>query len=482
MNVTSNTQSGRRLLGLVAVTAAMVLAAMAVTNGEPDTTVAQTPPMGWNNWNSFGCNVSETLVKETADKIVSSGLADSGYENVVVDDCWFDPQRDANGNLQANAERFPSGMKALGDYLHANGLKFGIYQVPTDKTCAQRSGTYPGATGSQGYEVQDAQQFAAWGVDYLKYDWCSPMGTIEEQVAAFETMRDALRATGRRIVYSINPNSYHAITGPLRDWSDVANMWRTTEDITTSWDTGNTNAYPMGIKNIIAVNSKLHSYAAPGGFNDPDMLEVGVGGLTVEEQKTHFAMWAQMAAPLLIGADLRTASRTTFEILSNKALIAIDQDPLGLQAKVISDNNGLMVLSKPLVGGHRSVALYNATDTAATVATDVSEAGLRRAKSYRLQDVWSGATKETAGQIRASVPARGTVMYLISACEGSASTSQRRCTASSWPVQERQRQESPLHEAWHPDVKSRSYWPNDYTEPLREAGHSFPPAGWTSSR
>ncbi|WP_281283999.1 glycoside hydrolase family 27 protein [Nonomuraea deserti] len=172
--------------------------------------------MGWNTWNTFGCDINETLIKQTADALVSSGMRDLGYQYVVVDDCWFDPDRDPAGNLQANPSRFPGGMKALGDYLHARGLKFGLYQAPLDRTCAQYFGAYPGATGSLGHEVQDARQFAAWGVDYLKYDWCSPTGTIDDQVRTFAKMRDALAATGRPILYSINPNSIHDKTGPQR--------------------------------------------------------------------------------------------------------------------------------------------------------------------------------------------------------------------------------------------------------------------------
>src|SRR4051812_38481083 len=220
--------------------------AQALENG-----VARTPPMGWNTWNSFGCNISESLIHQAADAIVSSGMRDAGYQYVVVDDCWFNPNRDSAGNLQGDPTRFPSGMRALGDYLHSRGLKFGIYEVPVDRTCGQFFGSYPGATGSQGHEAQDARQFAAWGVDYLKYDWCSPNGTINDQVTTFARMRDALAASGRAIVFSINPNSIHAKTGPQRNWGDVSNMWRTTEDISNAWDTGQTNGYPMGIQNIV---------------------------------------------------------------------------------------------------------------------------------------------------------------------------------------------------------------------------------------
>jgi alpha-galactosidase len=383
-------------------------AAQALENG-----VARTPPMGWNTWNSFGCNINETLIRQSADALVSSGMRDLGYQYVVVDDCWFNPNRDAQGNLQGDPVRFPSGMRALGDYLHARGLKFGIYQVPVDRTCAQYFGGYPGATGSQGHEVQDARQFAAWGVDFLKYDWCSPNGTIDEQVATFARMRDALAATGRPIVYSINPNSIHAKTGPLRNWGDVANMWRTTEDITNAWNTGQTNGYPMGIQNIVNVNVPLASYARPGGFNDPDMMEVGRSGLTDTEQRSHFALWAMMAAPLIAGNDVRSMSQATLDILRNRNLIAINQDTLGLQATQVSFDGTRRVLAKRLANGDVAVALFNQGAATTTISTTASAIG-KSGTSFTLLDAWTGTSSATGGAISASVPAHGTVVYRVS--------------------------------------------------------------------
>ncbi|HYI14662.1 MAG TPA: alpha-galactosidase, partial [Thermomicrobiales bacterium] len=345
-------------------------AAQALENG-----VARTPPMGWNTWNTFGCNINETLIRQMADAMVNSGMRDLGYQYVVVDDCWFNPNRDSAGNLQGDPGRFPSGMRALGDYLHGKGLKFGIYQGPLDKTCAQYFGSYPGATGSQGHEVQDARQFAAWGVDYLKYDWCSPSGSINDQVATFAKMRDALAATGRPIVYSINPNSIHAKTGPQRNWSDVANLWRTTEDITNAWDTGQTNGYPMGIQNIVNVTVPLAGYAAPGGFNDPDMMEVGRGGMTDTEMRSHFALWAMLAAPLIAGNDLRSMNSATQTILKNQNLIAINQDSLGRQATQISNDGTRRVLAKSLANGDVAVALFNQGGSTTTISTTAAAAG-----------------------------------------------------------------------------------------------------------
>ncbi|MEU4690036.1 ricin-type beta-trefoil lectin domain protein [Actinoplanes sp. NPDC023714] len=394
--------AGLLLAGLVSAPA------QALDNG-----VARTPPMGWNSWNTFGCNINETLIRQMADAMVSSGMRDLGYQYVVVDDCWFNPNRDSAGNLQGDPTRFPSGMKALGDYLHGKGLKFGIYQGPLDKTCAQYFNSYPGATGSLGHEVQDARQFAAWGVDYLKYDWCSPTGTINDQVATFAKMRDALAATGRPIVYSINPNSIHAKTGPQRNWGDVANMWRTTEDISDAWDTGQTNGYPMGVKNIVDVTVPLAAYARPGSFNDPDMMEVGRGGMTDTEQRSHFALWAMMASPLIAGNDLRSMSSATQTILKNPRLIAINQDALGLQANQISYDGTRRVLAKRLANGDVAVALFNQGTSATTVSTTAAAIG-KSGSSFTLQDAWTGGTSTSTGGISATVPGHGTVVYRVS--------------------------------------------------------------------
>ncbi len=382
--------------------------AQALDNG-----VARTPPMGWNSWNTFGCNINETLIRQMADAMVSSGMRDLGYQYVVVDDCWMNPDRDSAGNLQGDPGRFPSGMRALGDYLHNRGLKFGIYQAPLDRTCAQYFGSYPGATGSQGHEAQDARQFAAWGVDFLKYDWCSPTGSINDQVATFARMRDALAATGRPIVYSINSNSIHEKTGPQRNWGDVANMWRTTEDITNAWDTGQTNGYPMGIQNIVNVTVPLAGYARPGAFNDPDMMEVGRTGLTDTEQRSHFALWAMLASPLIAGNDLRSMSTATQTILKNQSLIAINQDSLGLQATQVSHDGTRRVLSKRLANGDVAVALFNQGSGTTTISTTAAAAG-KSGSSFTLRDAWTGATTSSTGAISASVPGHGTVVYRVS--------------------------------------------------------------------
>ncbi|MEE6309501.1 ricin-type beta-trefoil lectin domain protein [Plantactinospora veratri] len=401
----------------VALVAAGVTVVDAVSSPRPaqalNNGVGRTPPMGWNSWNTFGCNINETLIRQMADAIVNSGMRDLGYKYVVVDDCWMNSTRDAQGNLQANPSRFPSGMKALGDYLHSRGLLFGIYQAPLDRTCAQYFGSYPGATGAQGHEAQDARQFAAWGVDYLKYDWCSPTGTINEQVSRFALMRDALAATGRPILYSINSNSIHEKTGPMRNWGDVANIWRTTEDITNAWNTGQTNGYPMGIQNIVNVNVPLAHYASPGSFNDPDMMEVGRGGMTDTEMRSHFALWAVMASPLIAGNDIRNMDAATQTILKNQNLIAINQDSLGLQATQVSNDGTRRVLAKRLADGDVAVALFNQGSSTTTVSTTAAAIG-KSGTSFTLRDAWTNATSTSTGSISASVPAHGTVVYRVS--------------------------------------------------------------------
>ncbi|MFF1614691.1 glycoside hydrolase family 27 protein [Amycolatopsis sp. NPDC058278] len=415
-----------RVLHLFAATAAAlslstaVPAAAVAAPGSP----AVTPPLGWNSWNSFGCNVSESTIHQAADAMVSSGMRDAGYQYVVVDDCWFDPQRDAQGNLRGNASKFPSGMKALGDYIHARGLKFGIYQVPTDRTCAQRGGAYPGSTGSQGHEAQDARTFASWGVDYLKYDWCSPAGTRDEQVSRFGLMRDALRGTGRPIVYSINPNSYHAITGDKYDWGQVADLWRTTEDLLDIWQNGNTNSYPMGVGNVLDVTAPLAAQAGPGHWNDPDMLVVGRPGLSLTESRAHFALWALMAAPLMAGNDIRTMSADISAVLRNPRLLAVDQDRLGAGGRRVRDDGNVEVFAKPLADGSVAVGLLNRGSGTTTISTTAAQIGLS-GTSFTLTDLWTGGTSASSGSISASVPAHGAAAYRVSGGTPLAATTSR---------------------------------------------------------
>lgn len=360
--------------------------------------LALTPPMGFNNWNSTHCRAefNESMVKGIADIFVEKGLKDAGYQYVNLDDCWAKPQRDADGKLEADPVRFPNGIKAVADYVHSKGLKLGIYTSAGTKTCDS-----VGLPGALGHEYSDAQQFADWGVDYLKYDNCNNQGV--DAKLRYTTMRDALEATGRPIVYSI------CEWGENKPWewaADVGNLWRTTGDISDSWGS---------MVSIMKQNLPLASAAGPGHWNDPDMLEVGNGGMTDTEYRTHFSMWSVMAAPLLIGSDLRKATPETFEILSNREVIAVDQDPLGKQGTVLSSTDGRWVVAKEMRDGSRVVALFNESGSAQRISTTAKAAGLPQAAAYTMRDLWEHATYNTAGTISATVPAHGTVLLRVAA-------------------------------------------------------------------
>ena len=360
--------------------------------------LALTPPMGFNNWNSTHCRAefNEAMVKGIADIFVEKGLKDAGYEYVNLDDCWAVPQRDAQGKLEADPVRFPHGIKAVADYVHAKGLKLGIYTSAGTRTCDS-----VGLPGALGHEFSDARQFADWGVDYLKYDNCNNQGVDARE--RYTTMRDALAATGRPIVYSI------CEWGENKPWewaAELGNLWRTTGDINDSWGS---------MLSIMKQNLPLAAAAGPGHWNDPDMLEVGNGGMTDTEYRTHFSMWSVMAAPLLIGSDLRTASQETFDILSNEEVIAVDQDPLGRQGKVLSSEGGRWVVAKEMKDGSRAVALFNETGSAQRISTTAAAVGLPHASGYTVRDLWDHTTRNTAGGLSATVPAHGTVLLRVAA-------------------------------------------------------------------
>jgi alpha-galactosidase len=346
--------------------------------------------------------------------VVDSGMRAAGYDHVVVDDCWQAPTRAADGTLVADPVRFPHGMVEVGEQIHALGLRFGIYQAPGRQTCAEYAGTLPGATGAQGHEEQDARTFALWGVDYLKYDWCSPGGSIADQAAAFATMDRALRATGRPIVYSINPNSAHGNTGPAYDWGQVADLWRTTEDITDAWHTGCTGDCAMGVTDILDVQAPLWPGAGPGRWNDPDMLEVGVRtGLTPTEDRAHLGMWAMLAAPLMAGNDVTSMPPDVRAALVDPHVVALDQDPLGQQARRVRTDGRTDVWTRALADGSVAVALLNRGDTATVSTTSAAEAGAPAATGYSVFDLWAKTTTTTAGPITAALAPHAVVLYRI---------------------------------------------------------------------
>lgn len=393
--------------------------------------------MGWGSWASFGCGVTEADVKQAGNALVRSGMRDAGYRYVIVDDCWYAPTRSGNGSLRADPRRFPSGMRALGRYLHRRGLLFGIYESSGPQTCAQVNGLYPGSTGSLGHERQDAQTFASWGVDYLKYDYCSPVGTLRDQIAAFTEMRNALRATRRPIVYSINPNSFHVATGASYDWLRIANLARVSRDLAPIWDTGSFENWYVGIANAIAVDARLARRAGPGHWNDPDELAVGVQDVryagtvgspglvalaaqllgrsrnvpTLEEMRTNFAMWAMMAAPLIAGADVRGMPSARRRILLNPRLIGIDQDPFGRQGRPLRANEE--VWAKRLSHGALAAALFNPTSVPLTIWTTARQLGLPRSFRYTVWNLWTGRESATRGLLRARVPPHGVAVFRL---------------------------------------------------------------------
>jgi alpha-galactosidase len=341
-------------------------------------TVGATPPMGWNSWNKFGCDgLNETVVKKMADAFITSGMKDAGYEYVNLDDCWMDG-RDSSGKIKWNATKFPSGIAALADYVHGKGLKIGIYSTPNTKTCSGLYGSYTGGVGSVNHETSDAQSYASWGIDYLKYDKC------QGALSGFAVMRDALKATGRPIFYSINPADQGPYCTPTKcsiDLPKIANMWRIEFDISANW---------ASVTRLIDANKNEYSGAGPGHWNDPDMLEVG-NGLNDTEGRAHFSMWAIMAAPLITGNDLSNMSATTKAILTNKEVIAVDQDPLGKQGRVVATpGSNLEVWSKELSGTNtRAVALFNRSGASASITVKWSDIGLP-AGSANVRDLWQG--------------------------------------------------------------------------------------------
>jgi alpha-galactosidase len=363
-----------------------------------DNGLVLTPPMGWNSWNKFGCNVSEDLLKSMADAMVSSGMKDAGYQYVVIDDCW-QVSRDANGNIVADALRFPSGIKALADYIHSKGLKFGIYSDAGTQTCAHRP-------GSMGHEYQDALQYAAWGVDYLKYDWCNTGKANAE--AAYTTMRDALKATGRPIVFSL------CEWGSNKPWlwaKDVGNLWRTTGDISDCWDCKKDQ---LSFVKILDMQDGIESYAGPGHWNDPDMLEVGNGGMTATEYRAHFSFWCLLAAPLIAGNDLKNMTPEIKEILTNKEVIAVNQDPLGMEGRRVKKNGDLDVWARQLKDGSRAVVLFNRGSVETEISVSWEELGYSGHLSAEVRDLWQKKDLgKVTGTFSAKVASHGVVMVKV---------------------------------------------------------------------
>lgn len=398
--------TGHRLLSCVLALAGLLPAlAMAAPHetlrlDAPKPDLAPRPPMGWNSWNKFGCNVSEQLIRQQADAMVASGMKAAGYSYIVIDDCW-QKSRDVDGHIQPDPERFPSGMKALADYVHARGLKFGLYSDAGVLTCG-------GRPGSAGHEFQDARQYARWGVDYLKYDWCHTGPRNPE--AAYTLMAKALRESGRDIVLSI---CEWGNSQPGRWARPIGHLWRTTGDIWDGWK--GRKDWSHGLLDIVDMNAELWADAAPNGWNDPDMLEVGNGGMTTTEYESHFSLWAMLAAPLIAGNDMARMDDDTRRILTNAEVIRVDQDALGRQGRRVWRQGELEVWVRTLAGGDRAAVLFNRGEVAADMAVTWEQLDLPAHLQAEVRDLWSGrTTRGVAGRYAARVAAHGVVMVRLS--------------------------------------------------------------------
>lgn len=388
--------------------AALAFAALAVLGPKPASpqTVAQTPPMGWNSWNYFADKVTDKDIRDSADQIVASGMKDAGYIYVNIDDTW-EGQRDADGVLHTNS-KFPD-MKALADYIHSKGLKIGIYSGPGPKTCG-------GYVGSLGHEEQDARMYASWGIDYLKYDLCSFIPAVMQKqapndkaaqmrlmIAAYDKMGNALQATGRPIVFSLCQYGWDA---PW-EWAPAlgGNLWRTTGDINPHWDR---------IYAILEQQAGLEEYAGPGHWNDPDMLEVGNGKLSLAENRAHFSMWAMLASPLLAGNDLPHMTPEIKSILTNRDVIAIDQDPLGQQASRVYADGEVEVWSRHLSGGAMAIAVLAAGDSRYSThpfRLNLVKLGLHG--SQQAKDLWTGKTMELTNNMPIEIASHDVLLIRI---------------------------------------------------------------------
>ena len=376
--------------------------------------LALTPPMGWNSWNMFQTYVNEKLVIEMADAMVASGMKDAGYTYLIIDDGWLSMNRDNAGNLVADPQKFPRGIKVVSDYVHSKGLKFGLYTSAGTKTCA-------GFPGTRGYEYQDARLYASWGLDYLKYDWCYSEDINPKE--AYGTMSKAIRTAGRPMVLSI------CEWGSNKPWQwgkAAGHLWRTTGDITNCFDCVKDNGgwYSYGVMRILDKQDSLYKYAGPGSWNDPDMLVVG-NGMTVNEDRAHFSMWSISAAPLIAGNDLRRMSKETKAILTNSEVIAINQDSLGRQGYKYADKDSLQTWFKPLRGGGWAVCFLNRSVKPKRIQfnwkanrlsdTTVAPFSFDAVKSlFRIRNLW---TKRTMGNtdrtFKAQVAGRDVIMLRL---------------------------------------------------------------------
>jgi alpha-galactosidase len=414
--------SAAALTSLAAVPTAVAAnaqgAASATSSSQSYNGLALTPPMGWNDWYEYKCNVTQADVLANARALVRSGLARLGYDYVNLDDCWMAPTRAANGELQADPTRFPNGIGWLASQIHHMGLKLGVYESFGTRTCQ-------GKPGSLGHYAQDAQTFASWGVDFLKFDYCGPPSglTNAQAEADYQQMSQDLIATGRPIVFSEelpiragNADPANSEYLPYVSFSSqISNMWRVAPDVTTDFDST--------VFGHLAQDLPLAGYAHPGAWNDLDMLPVGntTFNWTVQQEETQMSIWAEMASPLLASTDLASMSRATRQILGNRAVIAVDQDRLGKQGQLVAHEGPVDVVAKPLANGDVAVLLANSSSAPQQATTTASAVGLGSAPAYTATDLWAHATRETAGTIAATVPPESAMLLQVAPLRGPAS-------------------------------------------------------------
>lgn len=406
-----------KMNGRFLLTILLLLLLPVIGRAQTRESLSLTPQMGWSSWNNFQGNINEDIIKSIADAMVASGLKDAGYTYINIDDCWHG-KRDADGFIQADPKHFPHGIKALADYVHSRGLKLGIYSDAGSETCA-------GRPGSLGHEYQDALQYARWGIDYLKYDWCNTTNVNAQ--GAYQLMRDALQATDRPIFFSM---CEWGDNHPWRWAKGIGDSWRIGPDIWCSFDS--TRVFPTYIQcsviDCINRNDSLRSYAGPGHWNDPDMLEVG-NGLSANQDRAHFTMWCMMASPLILGNDVRNMSDETKAILTNRDLIAIDQDKLGVQGLRFLIREGLEYWFKPLSNGDWAMTIFNPTRQSLSCSLNWQDFNLtdeevsKRSTAfdqnvYKIKNLWTGrmegkTTLKSKIERKVSVPAQDVITYRL---------------------------------------------------------------------
>ncbi|MGW5849682.1 ricin-type beta-trefoil lectin domain protein [Streptomyces sp. NPDC055254] len=390
-----------------------------------DTPLALTPPMGWNNWAHYMCDIDEAKVVANADALVSTGLAAKGYDTVTIDDCWMTRSRDADGALVVDTQKFPHGMAWLGDYLHAKGLKFGIYQDAGSLTCEK----YPGSGSPQGggpdHYAQDARQFASWKVDYVKMDGCNlwvPEGKTKEQAYrdAYNAVAKALRESGRDMVLSASAPAYfqqgewggsdwHKVLGWV---GETGQLWREGRDIKVYNPAAPATSRWSSVLGNYGYNRWLGRYAGPGNWNDPDFLIAGAPGLTAAEGRSQVALWAMMAAPFILSSEVSKLTPAGIAALGNTDLIELDQDPMGRQGAVVSSNSTFEILVRPLADGDRAVAVLNRSAADRDIAVPLDEIGLSSCP-VEAKDLWTGERRALSGTLTGKVGAHDTGVWRL---------------------------------------------------------------------